>query len=234
MRPGITWPPASQPASTFLLTESAALEQACTQSICSHSLPSTLGGSPFCSHKTLRKLPLTHPVSGKGSAPAKKGLGERTVATGRLDCCAASTATQQGTEATSPDGGWPSGSWVGPQWAGAWRWWPSTLQAREALGPSTCPACPLTLPRVLPVGPQCLSFGAGPSWQRLEVCGRQCLWDVFSRCFCCCFTSQFKGWFQTWPKIPGHPPMGRWSLVPLPLNTGQPSDSLLTNGIRQK
>lgn len=159
--------------------------------------------------------PLTHPMTRKGSAPSRKRAGGRTMATGRQHCYAAQTAMQQGMEEPSQMValGWCS-EVVGTQLAGPC-----------GTGPSAQPTCLLTLPSALPVGPQ-LAEGGG-LWRR-------CLQDVFSRCFRCLFTSQLKGQFQTWPGIPGHPLVGRWSLIPLPQNTGQPSNSLLTNGIGQK
>lgn len=137
----------------------------------------------------LRKLPLTHPVTGKGSTPSRKGLEAQWP---QANSTAVQPRLPRSRDRRSIPRRWPSGAervGSGLVLGG----WSPTLQAREALGPSACPPCPLTLPRVLPV-----AF----SWPRLEVCGKQCLRDVFSRCFCCCFTSQLKGRFQTWPIIP--------------------------------
>lgn len=186
---GITLQPASQPARSYLQSQ---LPQV------SEYLPNTLTGSPFCFHTMLRNLPLSHPITRKDSAPSRKWAWRKNHSY-RFPCH------------TAGDGGiipgwWPLGSWAGRQWAGAQRWWAPTLQACVALGTSAYPTCLLTLPRVLPAGPQCLSLEAEPS---AEACRRQCLWNVFSRHICCCITSQLKGQFRIWPEITGYPPMDR-------------------------
>ena len=164
---------------------------------------------------------MTHPITWKDSAPSRQRTWKKNCAYRqtwlathhRLTC-------NRGTEASAPDGGTQGAGQVSSRH-------PPCRSVKHG-GPS---ACPLTLPRALPARPQ-----AHPSWalrRQAGACERQHLWGV----------SQGTSAASSHPSSVVHsstatnarsPSQGQVESHFSPPNTGQSSDSLLTNSTGQK